>query len=160
MRLLALFAALAALLLAAPAAAQAPPATLDPVAEDPVTDKTTVLQLTLAGLPATGYAVVARYRENAHETLKSTQEIGTTDAEGKVDWVPERPGVVVLAWEQPGVEGTAGKQNISVVYDGAPIGAVIIALFAGLMLLGGSVAFFVQMIREGKRTAGRELPST
>jgi hypothetical protein len=112
------------------------------------------------GLPGVAYVVRARYRENAHESLRSTQELGTSDLAGAVAWTPERSGVVVLAWEKPGAEGSAGSQNISVVHDGFPPGAIFIALFAGLLLLGGSVLFFLQMMREQKQPAGREMPST
>ena len=136
-------------------------AELSPIETDPMPDIETRLKLVEGdGGPAVGYVVRARYRENAHETLRSTQELGTSDLAGEVVWVPQRSGVVVLAWEKPGAEGTGGSQNISVVYDGFPLGAMLIALFAGLLLLGGSVLFFLQMMREQKTPAGRELPST
>ena len=141
--------------------ATATAAELRPVEVDPMPETVTTLAFVEEnGLPGVAYVVRARYRENAHETLQSTQELGTTDLAGEVAWTPERSGVVVLAWEKPGVEGSAGSQNISVVYDGFPPLAIAIALFAGLLLLGGSVLFFLQMMREQKGPAGRELPST
>lgn len=148
---------LLALLVAPPLSA----AELRPVESDPMPGTVTTLSFVEEnGLPGVAYFVRARYRENAHETLRSTQELGTTDLAGEVAWTPERPGVVVLAWEKPGAEGSAGSVNISVVHDGFPPGAILIAVFAGLLLLGGSVVFFLQMMRRDKAPAGRELPST
>lgn len=144
-------------LLALPAGA----ATLRTPEVDPLPDTPITLELVEEdGRPAVAYQVEARYRENAHETLRSTQEVGVTDLGGAVAWTPERPGVVVLAWSKEGVEGSAGSQNISVLHDGFPPLAILIAVFAGLLLLGGSVLFFLQMLREEKQPAGREMPST
>ncbi len=231
---------LLALLIASPAAA----AELRPVEVDPMPDTETRLELVEEdGLPGVAYQVTACYRQNAHASIQSSQEVGITDLAGAVTWVPERPGVVVLAWEKapwaapaaPPVEpladdddsavgdndsvvsedddsanegvndsvvsddddsaapaplepdasaddddsataaaaapaapekpicertGDVGSKNISVVHDGFPPLAVLIALFAGLLLLGGSVTFFLQMMREQKEPAGREMPST
>lgn len=110
-------------------------------ADAPVEGQPTVLTLRDGSQPASGLAVTAVYRENAHAALRHEQAVGTTSGEGTVEWTPESAGVVVLQWE-------GGSSSISVVYDGTPIGGILIALFAGLALLGGSVLFFLQMLRQ------------
>jgi hypothetical protein len=127
--------------LAAPAAA-AP--SLEPPETAPVEGRTTGLSFSdEAGDPAPGLVITAVYRENAHASLRREQAVGTTDAAGRVDWTPEQAGVVVLQWE-------GGSRNVSVVHDGLPPAALLVALLAGLALLGGSVAFFAQMLRQPK----------
>jgi hypothetical protein len=81
------------------------------------------------------------YRENAHATLRREQPLGVTDSAGRLPWTPEQAGVVVLQWE-------GGDQRVSVLHDGIPAAAIAVMILAGLALLGGSVLFFVQMLRQ------------
>lgn len=111
--------------------------------EDPFVDsQTATLTFTAGPGPVAGLAVTANYRVNAHESLTVKQAIGTTNNEGQVQWTPEQAGVVVLEWE-------GGSKNVSVRHDGIPPMALIVAVLAGLLLLGGSVMFFVHMLRDG-----------
>lgn len=107
-----------------------------PVAGEPVN-----MTLTQDGAPAAGIAVRAAYRQNAHKRLQHQQEIGTSSASGTLSWTPEEPGVVVLSWE-------GGSKNVSVRHNGAPISGLLIAILAGLLLLGGTGFFFSQMLRQ------------
>lgn len=115
--------------------------TLVPLAEDPVEGRPVTLRLTEEGAPAAGRPVTAVHRENAHSRLRHEEELGATGPDGSLTWTPTEAGVVVLQWE-------GGSANVSVLHDGAPIGGVLVALFAGLALLGGSVLFFVRMLRQ------------
>ena len=124
--------------LALPAAATP---TLSPLEAPPVQGKPTELVLTDDGAPALGLTVTAVYRENAHESLRREQPVGATDTTGLVTWTPDAAGVVVLQWE-------GGSKNVSVRHDGVPFGGLLVAILAGLALLGGSVAFFLQMLRQ------------
>lgn len=138
----------AVLILALSTAAHAGAVTLRDPGETPVEGRPVTLTLAADdGSPAAGLTVSARYRENAHEKLRSEQAIGTTDSSGNVEWRPERAGVVVIAWE-------GGRRNLSVLHDGPQPGAVVVSVLAGVILLGGSVLFFVQMLRKDR---GREL---
>lgn len=128
------------LLCATAAPLTAAPSLIAPV-EAPVEGQPMVLSFRDDGVPATGVSVTAVYRENAYAALRHEQSVGTTDGEGRVEWTPSSAGVVVLKWE-------GGAQNLSVVHDGPPVAGVVIALFAGLALIGGSVLFFVQMLRQ------------
>ena len=98
------------------------------------------LTLRLKEAPAQGIELKAAYRENAHKALQHQQTIGRSAFDGTLRWVPEEAGVVVLSWE-------GGTKNISVFYDGVPISGVLVALLAGFLLLGGTIFFFIQMMR-------------
>lgn len=126
------------LALAAPAAAQP---NLLPLEDSPVVGQAVELRLEAASRPAVGVAVTAVYRENAHASLRREQAVGRTDGQGRVSWTPDAAGVVVLQW-------SGGSANVSVQHDGAPLGGVLVAILAGLALLGGSVLFFLQMLRQ------------
>ncbi|MEM7245110.1 MAG: hypothetical protein AAF533_07185 [Acidobacteriota bacterium] len=97
--------------------------------------------VTEAGAPASGVAVTAVYRENAHASLRKEVAVGTTNAAGRLDWTPEQAGVVVLSWD-------GGSRNVKVHHDGTPVLGVIIAALAGLLLVGGSAWFFASMLRQ------------
>jgi len=115
---------------------------LVPLTAPPVEGRETVLTLRDGGAPAAGVAVTAIYRENGYRTLRHEQEIGTTGSDGSLVWRPQRPGVVVLTWE-------GGSANVSVRFDGIPVSGVVVALVAGILLLGGSTYFFRAMLLEG-----------
>jgi hypothetical protein len=132
------FALLTLLGFAAPAAA-APE--LTPLSSPPIEGAATQLLLRDDGAPAQRVAVTAVYRENAHASLRREQAIGLTDDGGSVTWTPDAAGVVVLQWE-------GGSENVSVLHDGTPFGGLVVAILAGLALLGGSVLFFLQMLRQ------------
>lgn len=99
-----------------------------------------VLRLERDGQPVSGVAVQAKYRQNALTTLQETQDIGKTDANGQVTWTPTQAGVVVLAWD-------GGSENVAVRYDGAPGLGIVVMILAGVLLLGGTFSFFLQMLR-------------
>jgi len=116
-------------------------ATLDPPAAQlkPVEGQTITLHFVDDGEPAAAVTVEAQYRQNAHASLQHSQKIGTTSSDGTLRWTPSEPGVVALAWQ-------GGGATIAVRHDGTPISGLLIALLAGILLLGGSVYFFVRMI--------------
>ena len=128
------------LILVLPAAASAAPELSMPEGH-PVEGRAVTLRLADDGRPAPGLAVTAVYRENAHAAIRHEQAVGTTGADGSVSWTPESAGVVVLQWD-------GGSRNVSVLHGKTPAGGVLIALLAGLALLGGSVLFFIQMLRQ------------
>ena len=136
--------------------AQVPTPSMAPLEEgvSPMEGEPIALTFVRESEPAAGLAVEALYRPNAHVVLRSTQAIGTTDSAGRVEWTPEKAGVVVISWE-------GGTHNVSVKHAHVPVLAVIIAVFAGVLLLGGSVLFFVQMMRDGgSKFEAPESPST
>ncbi len=110
------------------------------LADRAVEHKAVQLTLLAKGLPVAGVKLQVAYRENAHKDLQHQQHIGPSDAQGRIEWTPEEAGVVVFSW--PG-----GKKNISVFYDGLPWSGLLVMLFAGFLLLGGTVFFFAQMLR-------------
>lgn len=119
---------------------------LAPLERPPVESEPSRLVLTDGEHPATGVELVAVYRENAHKTLRVEQIIGETDSAGEVQWTPQQAGVVVLSW-------AGGNKNVSVLHPSMPGGGLLIAVLAGVGLLGGSVLLFVAMVREKPRSA-------
>lgn len=103
------------------------------------------------GRPAAGVVVTARYRENASRAITHQEDVGTTGADGTLAWTPEDAGVVVLSWE-------GGSRNVSVLYARTPLLGVLIAVFAGIVLVGGSVWTFFRMRAEETKFHGPEVP--
>jgi len=128
-------------------AANSPAANIAPRADQLVIEQRAVvarpltLQLRQSEQPAAGIEIRVAYRQNAHQALQHQQLIGPSDARGRIKWTPKEAGVVVMTW--PG-----GHKNISVFYDGLPWSGLVVMLFAGFLLLGGTVFFFAQMLRD------------
>lgn len=110
------------------------------MAQTPVAQQPIELTLMQQGQASAGLEITATYRQNAHAKLTHQQLIGTSDARGRLHWTPSEPGVVVLSW--PG-----GSQNVSVLHPGVPFSGVLVAILAGLLLLGGTCFFLIQMLR-------------
>jgi hypothetical protein len=98
------------------------------------------LNLQREGSPVARVEVKANYRQNALESLQQTRTVGITDASGRVVWTPTQAGVVTLEWE-------GGTKNVAVRYDGAPGLGIVVMILAGILLLGGTICFFLQMAR-------------
>jgi len=115
------------------------PATLEklPDSSEIIEGKEVVLKFNQPGIE-----VKAKYRENAYEKLQHTQEIGKTSANGVLRWTPYQAGVVALSWED------GGEKNVSVLHDGAPLSGTAVMLVAGIILLGGTVRYFMQMLKQ------------
>jgi len=133
------------------AAAAPPPATMADLAAGPVEGREVVLRFERDAAPAAGVAVRARYRENAIAAIAHEQEVGVTGEDGTLVWVPEDAGVVVLSWE-------GGSRNVSVLHAGIPPLGVVIAVIAGILLLGGSVFSFFRLRAEEADFDVPELP--
>jgi hypothetical protein len=118
------------------------PPVLQNLEGSPVEGRELILHLRDGGGPAGGVAVKVSYRQNAHRSLAHEQEIGTTGEDGTVRWTPMEAGVVVLSWE-------GGSENVSVIRSATPLTGVIVAIFAGILLLGGTGLSFYRMLTEG-----------
>lgn len=71
--------------------------------------------------------------------IKRIVEVGRTDEAGRINFVPEYAGITSLA---------VGDQSktIAVRFDSMPVGALIVFLFAGTLLIGG-IALGVKKLR-------------
>ena len=131
-------AALLVLALAAPVAAkkdEKPKVVLSTSDRFPVAGKATTIVT-----PPTADKVEVVYSPSSGVESKATIEVKklSKPREGKpylTVWKPDRPGVVALS---------AGGQtaNVSIRFDGIPLGGVVIMILAGLVLFGGA---FVSM---------------
>ena len=145
------------LLLAGLLAPADPPAELVPLEAAPIEGQSVTLIFRAGDAPAADLGVKAIYRENATASIRRELDLGKTDSAGQLQWTPDAAGVVVLTWGE-----TEEKETLSVAYASTPAGAVIVAVFAGLLLLGGSALFFVLMMRDGGTSFDPEdqIPST
>lgn len=105
-----------------------------------IVGEATDIAMRLKDKPAPGVELQAHYRSNAHAALQHQQNLGRSDAQGLIHWTPKEAGVVVLKWN-------GGQHNVSVFYDGVPFSGVLVAVLAGLLLIGGTIFFFAQMLR-------------
>lgn len=101
----------------------------------PTVGKRTVITL---GIPADKITFI--YQPDAPVARKVTLE---TNGRLEVDWTPEKAGVVTIK------AGKASK-DVSVRFDGTPIGGLIMMLLAGLVLFGG-VAVCMTVLFKGER---------
>ena len=121
---------LAALLLAAGAhVAQA--ASIDLEARDLVIGEPIVLTVTPDDGTAADWTVTADYFPNS--VVEQTESIGMTDSAGMVVWTPQHAGIVSLYAARGG--DTVGR-SVGVQFAALPVGAALMFLIAGTILLG------------------------
>ena len=128
--------ALLLLLLAAP---QDKPTLIVP--EEIYADTGYTLRLQGKSASGVGVEITATYRPNAHESIRHSNVIGTTDGNGNLSWTPEESGIVVPSWK-------GGEKAVSVRNRTTPLSGVIIMIFAGIVLIGGMLRYFIQMMRQ------------
>lgn len=121
--------------------------------EYPVIHKSTLIHVRDAsGKSIEGALIDITYRPESQ--VEKTVTVGTTNNAGIVRWTPEDVGVVTIsaAWtEEDSTAGTA-TSNISVKFASLPVDGIAIMIFAGLLLLGGSIIRFTRLLREGDGT--------
>lgn len=110
-------------------------------------ERTRVLVQTQAGSPLAGAKVRATYRPGSR--VEATADVGTTDPGGGVDWVPQEAGIVSISAEFTGEDGGTIQlhTNVSVKFASTPLSGILIMLFAGILLIGGSVVRFTRYMR-------------
>jgi len=110
-------------------------------------EKTRIHLQTEAGNPIAGAHVTATYRPGSR--VEKESEVGITDSGGGVDWTPEEAGIVAITAAFPNEEGNevTVQTNVSVKFASTPLSGVLIMLFAGILLLGGSAVRFTRYIR-------------
>lgn len=94
--------------------------------------KATITVTGVDGLPVDGAVVHVVYLPNSK--VERQVEVGTTGADGRLEWAPEAAGVVRL------VAGEAGSVTAAVRFDGVPASGLLVLVLAGALLFGG-VAF-------------------
>lgn len=96
------------------------------------------------GAPVSGATVTATYRPGS--SVEHVSEVGTTDEGGRIDWVPEDAGIATVA-AQWGEDEKSASTNVSVRFASTPAGGLIIMIFAGLLLVGGSVVRLSRVVK-------------
>ncbi len=102
----------------------------------PTVGRRTVITL---GIPADKITFI--YQPDSLVARKITLE---TNGRLKVNWTPNKAGVVTIK------AGNASR-DVSVKFDGTPLGGVFMMLLAGLVLFGG-VALCAKLIFKGGRS--------
>ena len=118
------------LLLALPAEAQITLDADDLYVSEPVT-------VTLA-TPAE--ALTVTYRPGS--SIETTETLPLR-GEQSVTWTPVQAGVVALS------AGGSGTRNVSVRYQRAPAGGIVVLLIAGCLLFGGAIFAFRKLFQDG-----------
>ncbi len=90
--------------------------------------------------------VTAVYRPGS--MVSRTTVLGETDSAGMIEWKPRTAGIVAIEaeWKNAGINNSAAL-NVSVKFVSAPVGGIMIMLFAGFLLLGGSVIRITRLVR-------------
>lgn len=120
---------------AAPGLSAAPVLELDddfPVRGEPVT-----VRLAGGDEDAT-YSFSVTYRPNS-ETSRE-EEVGEFNLDGTLRWTPLDAGITTISVADESGE-VVYTRNIAVRFDSPPVTGLIIFLFAGLLLFGGSTTF-------------------
>lgn len=99
----------------------------------PVQGEPTRVMVDVDGTAVSGAVVTAVYRPGSE--VSKTVDIGTTTADGSVEWIPEDAGVVTLS-------AADQSQNVSVQFAGLPLPGLLILLLAGIVLYGGVIRGF------------------
>lgn len=100
------------------------------------------------GNPVGGATVEVTYRPGS--SVSSTDPIGATDSGGTITWTPTDAGLATItaAWTPPGqAETTTSAQTVSVKFASVPIDGILIMLFAGVVLIGGSIVRISNLLR-------------
>jgi hypothetical protein len=95
------------------------------------------------GAPVSDAMVTVTYRPGS--SVELTDTLGTTGASGRLNWTPVTAGIAAInaTWG----EESNTSVNVSVKFAGTPIGGVLIMIFAGLLLVGGSVVRIIRVMR-------------
>lgn len=161
-RALALALLLVAALLAVipvPATAQGGAAELTAGSSYPLRGEPVEIRLAAAdGTPLPGVAISAHYRPNS-ETAHS-EELGSTDADGVLEWVPTDAGVVTL--EAAGEAGAPplAQAQVAVRFGGFPAVGLLVMVVAAVVLFGGAAVGFRLLLAPTPSVPAVEPPST
>ncbi len=109
-------------------------------------EKTEIHVLDASGNPVGGATIEATYRPGSRVSVVSP--VGITDSSGGADWIPQHAGVVRIdaRWRDDDGSEILATMNASVRFASTPIGGIIIMIFAGVLLIGGSIVHFARLI--------------
>ena len=92
-----------------------------------------------------GAKVKVTYRPESR--VEKAVDLGSTDEAGMIEWIPKDAGVVVLSADWPDNPGQPLDKRVSVRFSSLPRGGILIMIFAGLLLIGGSVMRFIRILK-------------
>lgn len=100
-----------------------------------------------SGTPVAGATIRAVYRPGS--SVEYSAELGETGADGRLMWTPELAGIVSLeaVWKTDNAPEESVRINASVKFRSAPVSGVLIMIFAGLLLVGGSAVRMARVLR-------------
>jgi len=104
-----------------------------------------------ANLPRPGATVSVTYRPGS--SVERPSRVGTTDDSGRVVWTPELAGIatVTASWA-----GGSTRANVSVQFSHPPLSGLLIMVFAGIVLVGGSAVRIRRVLRSPPDTGNNE----
>lgn len=139
--------------LIAPLTCEAAAGSIDIADRYPVVNEPTLIHVRNSyGQSVEGAVIRVTYRPESR--VETTDSLGTTNDAGIVHWTPEDVGVVTIsaAWMEGDSTTGAATQNISIKFASTPANGIAIMVFAGFILLGGSIIRLSRLIRESNHT--------
>ena len=102
-----------------------------------------------SGMPVSAAEVTVIYRPGS--SVERDAVIGTAGADGRINWVPELAGIaaVTASWQDAAGAEVTATTNVSVRFGSTPWAGIFIMVFAGLLLVGGSVVRLLRVARSG-----------
>ena len=93
---------------------------------------------------AAGVTLSVTYRPNS--ATEDTMVIGKFDADGRISWCPEEPGITSLIAKD--AEGkTLATLNVATCFSSTPYLGLVVMVFAGILLFGGAAISLVMALR-------------
>lgn len=116
--------------------------------ESPVREESTTIRVTDAeGNPVPGAAVEVTYRPGS--SVSRVAPVGRADAAGTLTWTPQEAGIATITatWEGPGHSPATSSATVSVRFQSPPIDGILIMVFAGVLLILGSIVRITNLLR-------------
>lgn len=112
------------------------------------------------GRPVRAAVVEVVYRPNSQTVHRA--ELAPTGEDGTTAWTPEYAGIVALTAHAGAAGGpTVASAQVAVRYGGFPASGLAVMLVAGVLLFGGALLGFVELMRGGAAPpAAAGTPST
>jgi len=110
----------------------------------PLEGQPTVIEVLDGGVPVAGAAVEVLYRPNSEAA--TLEMIGTTDARGRIAWVPSNAGLAQVTALVP-AGGQALGVDVAIRWSRMPASGLVILVVAAILLFGGAALAFHLLVR-------------
>jgi len=110
----------------------------------PLEGRSTVIELLDGDVPVAGATVAVLYRPNSEAA--TLEMLGTTDARGRIAWVPSNAGLAQVTARVPS-GGEALGIDVAIRWSRIPAAGLVILVIAAVLLFGGAALGFHLLVR-------------